>query len=121
MYCRWLDFCSTTVDCRSVVLCCLLRCAGHMSWRDCFVNMYKDFGRYIDVYRPIRKAWDQILSFTKENCPETYATLFGIFHIFVISCPSIWLICAVVILYVCLSWLHVNFILFKLLDRESLD
>jgi len=48
-----------------------------MSWRDCFVEWYNDFGRYVDVYRPIHKAWKQIRSFTERNCPGIWNRLSG--------------------------------------------
>ena len=69
----------TVDECHIVLLCCLFRCPESTSWKDCFVEIYKDFGRYIDVYRPVRKAWDQILSFTKQNCPEIWDSLLGMF------------------------------------------
>jgi len=47
------------------------------SWKDCFIEWYKDFGRYINVYRPIRKAWDQIQSFTEKNCPAIWNSIAG--------------------------------------------
>ena len=70
------------VACHLVLLCCLLRCDEDMSWKACFVEMYKDFGRYIDIYRPIRKAWDQILAFTKKNCPAIWNGLLGMSLLF---------------------------------------
>jgi len=80
---KWLVFvqaCSC-MPVNLVVLFCLLRCAENMSWKDCFIEMYKDFGRYIDAYRPIRKAWDQILSFTEKNCPAIRNSLLGMFFV----------------------------------------
>jgi len=48
-----------------------------MSWKELFIEWYKEFGRYVDVFVSVRKAWGQIRAFTEKNCPAIWNSLYG--------------------------------------------
>ena len=52
-------------------------CPEGQNWKSLFVSWYADMGRYIDVYLPIRKAWDQIEDVLQTHCKPIYDSLNG--------------------------------------------
>ena len=47
------------------------------SWKAVFTQWYHDYGKYINVYPAISKAWDQIEAYTQKNCPAIFSSLQG--------------------------------------------
>lgn len=47
------------------------------SWRELFHDFYVDFGRYIDYYSTLKKAWDDLKSYLGQKCPRMIASLKG--------------------------------------------
>ena len=56
---------------------CIFSCPNDISWKQLFVIMYADFGRYISDYAEIKAAWNKIEAFTKTYTPAIYDTLNG--------------------------------------------
>lgn len=50
-------------------------CPDNLTWKEYFIRFYFDFGSYLDIYGAVLKAWNQIESFIKENCPDTFSSL----------------------------------------------
>ncbi|XP_052243166.1 F-box only protein 3-like [Dreissena polymorpha] len=49
-------------------------CPDGLSWREHFVNWFRDFGKYKN-YVAIKTAWNQIEAFLKENCSRLHHCL----------------------------------------------
>jgi F-box protein 3 len=50
-------------------------CPESSTWKETFIHWYRDFGRYMPIYRKVRKAWNMIEAYMKENCPNVFASL----------------------------------------------
>jgi len=48
-----------------------------MTWQENFKAWYHDFGKYWNIYKQIRRAWDQIELYVKEHCPGIHSSLQG--------------------------------------------
>lgn len=59
--------------CREVWV--VYECPEGKSWKRLYFERDKDWGRYKSCYADIRKAWNIIEDFTREKCPEIYASL----------------------------------------------
>ncbi|XP_013383630.1 F-box only protein 3 isoform X1 [Lingula anatina] len=44
-------------------------------WKQHFVAWYKDYGRYVNCYRKIKKAWTNIENFIEKSCPKIYSSI----------------------------------------------
>jgi len=53
------------------------RCPDDMTWQENFKAWYHDFGKYWNIYKQIRRAWDQIELYVKEHCPGIHSSLQG--------------------------------------------
>ncbi|XP_014673711.1 PREDICTED: F-box only protein 3-like [Priapulus caudatus] len=60
-------------QCKCVWLCDSVE--GGSSWKHQFMNMYKEFGKYVNCYRRIKHSWNQIEKYLKEKCPMIYGSL----------------------------------------------
>lgn len=47
-------------------------CPTHVSWKEHFINLYRDLGTYIKYYRPLKNAWNQLMDLMKTNCPSIF-------------------------------------------------
>ena len=54
---------------------CISNCPSHLSWWDIFSEWSRDYGRYINVYRFIRRAWDEIEDKMDDNFPNIFESL----------------------------------------------
>ena len=60
-----------------IIWCMWCRRADGLTWLELFIMLYKDYGRYIDIYKAVRKAWNQIELFMQTYCPGIYNSLNG--------------------------------------------
>ena len=54
---------------------CETICPPGKSWKEYYYELYREWGRYEDCYADIRRAWNAIENFTKEFCPDIFASL----------------------------------------------
>jgi len=53
------------------------RCPDGITWKENFEAWYHDFGKYWNIYKLIRQAWNQIELYVKKHCPGIYSSLQG--------------------------------------------
>ena len=52
-------------------------CPEGQTWKETFVKMHKEYGRYITHYSNIRGAWNKIEKFLARYCPSILESLKG--------------------------------------------
>uniref|UniRef100_A0A8C4NJZ7 F-box protein 3 n=1 Tax=Eptatretus burgeri TaxID=7764 RepID=A0A8C4NJZ7_EPTBU len=50
---------------------------ARQTWRGLFQDTYRDLGRYVTVYAPLKRTWLDLEEFLKNHCPSLMATLKG--------------------------------------------
>uniref|UniRef100_A0A671L4Q7 F-box only protein 3-like n=1 Tax=Sinocyclocheilus anshuiensis TaxID=1608454 RepID=A0A671L4Q7_9TELE len=46
-----------------------------LAWKELFREYYADLGRYIDYYKTLKKAWDDLKNYLNQKCPRMIASL----------------------------------------------
>ena len=52
-------------------------CTEGRSWKEMFINMHKEYGRYISCYRKIKGTWNKLEKYLEGHCPSILQSLQG--------------------------------------------
>ncbi|XP_015924855.1 F-box only protein 3 [Parasteatoda tepidariorum] len=55
----------------------LTECPEGQTWEDTFIKWFKDMGAYINYYKILKTAWDNIKNYYQLNNPQMYSTIMG--------------------------------------------